>query len=87
MPDQSVDYGAKWVAASSEAVLVIPSVIILQEDNVLVNPRHPDFAAIHAANRGRVEYDHDYSQGCADSSARPITGTSRSTLLQAYSSP
>ena len=54
----SVDYAAKWVAASTEAVLVIPSVIIPQEDNVLVNPRHADFAAIHAVNRGRVEYDH-----------------------------
>ena len=42
----------------SEALLVIPSVIIPQEDNVLVNPQHPDFAPIHAANRGRVEYDH-----------------------------
>lgn len=59
----SINYSANWVAASSEAVLVIPSVIVPQEDNVLVNPRHTDFAAINAVNHGRVEYDHRLFSG------------------------
>lgn len=54
----SADYGAKWVRAAREAVLVVPSVIIPQEENVLINPRHPDFVGVRAINQGRAEYDH-----------------------------
>ena len=38
--------GAQWLRAGMEAVLLVPSVIVPAELNVLVNPRHPAAARI-----------------------------------------
>lgn len=38
--------GDDWVAAGTSAVLCVPSVIISDEMNFLLNPAHPDFAKI-----------------------------------------
>lgn len=42
----SLDAGMQWVASGSSALLVVPSVIIPREHNVLINPKHPDAVAI-----------------------------------------
>ncbi|MEO5510791.1 MAG: RES family NAD+ phosphorylase [Longimicrobiales bacterium] len=54
----SLDYGAQWLKAVKAAVLVVPSIVIPEEDNILVNPIHPDAAKLHVLNVTRVEYDH-----------------------------
>lgn len=54
----STEYGTRWVATRSELVLVVPSVAVPLEDNVLVNPVHPDFASVRGRDRGRLEFDH-----------------------------
>jgi hypothetical protein len=36
----------------------MPSVIIDEEDNVMVNPAHPNSARIHAVKVRRFLYDH-----------------------------
>ena len=38
--------GTQWVTAGHSAVLRVPSVLIPQESNYVLNPRHPEFAAI-----------------------------------------
>ena len=38
--------GTAWTHAGAEGVLIVPSVIVPAEMNVLVNPRHPDAARI-----------------------------------------
>ena len=38
--------GTQWVTAGRSAVLRVPSVIIPQESNYVLNPRHPEFSAI-----------------------------------------
>jgi len=53
----SVDYGGAWLKAITEAVLVVPSVTIPQEENILLSPLHPDFSRITVTNLGRVEFD------------------------------
>lgn len=53
----SIAYGGAWLTAVADAVLVVPSVAIPQEENILLNPRHPDFGQIKASNLGRVEFD------------------------------
>jgi hypothetical protein len=40
------------------ALLAVPSVIIGEEDNVSINPAHPDCASITARKRRRFIYDH-----------------------------
>jgi len=38
--------GSRWAEGSRSAVLAVPSVIVPQETNFLVNPLHPDFSRV-----------------------------------------
>lgn len=49
--------GDGWIATASSALLVVPSVIVPDECNVLINPRHADAAAITAGTVRRWQYD------------------------------
>lgn len=50
--------GSAWLSEGSSALLVVPSVIIDEEDNVLINPAHPDAAGLAAVKVRRFVYDH-----------------------------
>jgi RES domain-containing protein len=39
-------YGDDWIAAQDHLVLAVPSAIIAGEWKYLINPAHPDFAAL-----------------------------------------
>lgn len=43
------DIGARWFRAQKSVALIVPSALIPQEDNILLNPRHPDFAKVRMA--------------------------------------
>ncbi|MDN5942702.1 MAG: RES family NAD+ phosphorylase [Nitrospira sp.] len=43
VPEELQDLGTAWVASASTAVLVVPSAVIPDERNYLLNPAHPDF--------------------------------------------
>ncbi len=49
--------GSDWLARGATALLVVPSVIINEEDNVLINPAHPDAARIAVARIRQFLYD------------------------------
>lgn len=49
--------GDAWAASGSSALLLVPSVCVPDEYNVLINPRHPDVAAITATTIRRWIYD------------------------------
>ncbi len=49
--------GDAWIAAGRAALLLVPSVIVPDEFNVLVNPRHGDAALIVATTVRRWLYD------------------------------
>jgi RES domain-containing protein len=38
--------GTAWIQAGAEGILIVPSVIVPAESNVLVNPRHPNATRI-----------------------------------------
>jgi RES domain-containing protein len=38
--------GREWIAAANSAMLVVPSAVVPQEQNIILNPEHRDFAAI-----------------------------------------
>jgi RES domain-containing protein len=50
--------GSSWLASGAAALLAVPSVIINEESNVLVNPGHPDTRYITAIKVRRFLYDH-----------------------------
>ena len=49
--------GDAWVAAGATAVLQVPSVIVPDESNILINPLHGDAATIVATTLKRWVYD------------------------------
>ena len=54
----SRDEGSAWLRAAASALLAVPSVIIDEEDNILINPGQVDSARILASKVRRFVYDH-----------------------------
>lgn len=53
----SLEWGTRWARARESLLAVVPSVIVPEESNVLINPRHPDAGAVRAAKVRRWLYD------------------------------
>jgi RES domain-containing protein len=53
----SLDAGDAWLKSVASAVLLVPSVIVAEECNVLVNPAHPDARQIRAGKLRKWTYD------------------------------
>lgn len=50
--------GSAWLRAGSGLLLAVPSVIVPEDDNVLINPDHPDSGRVSATKMRRFVYDH-----------------------------
>ena len=50
--------GSAWLRAGQTALLAVPSVIIYEEDNVLINLAHPNAERMSATKVRRFVYDH-----------------------------
>ncbi|WP_048440524.1 RES family NAD+ phosphorylase [Caenimonas sp. SL110] len=53
----SVDWGSTWCASASSLVALVPSVIVAEEFNLLLNPRHADAAKVRATKIRKWLYD------------------------------
>lgn len=53
----SLAFGTDWLRSARSAVLVVPSVIVPEECNVLINPLHSDSVQISAAKVRKWLYD------------------------------
>jgi RES domain-containing protein len=53
----SIQFGSGWIRSGASAVLRVPSVIVPDEYNVLINPLHPDRGAIVARKVRKWLYD------------------------------
>jgi RES domain-containing protein len=53
----SVQFGDKWVHAAKSALLCLPSVIVPEDTNVLINPEHEDARPIRARVQRQILYD------------------------------
>lgn len=53
----SIDFGSRWAAARATCLLVVPSVIVPEECNILFNPAHPDMTKLTATKVRRWLYD------------------------------
>src|SRR5690606_25636098 len=52
----SLDWGTAWAATGSALLAEVPSVIVPEEFNILINPRHAAVASLSAAKRRRWTY-------------------------------
>jgi RES domain-containing protein len=53
----SIAFGTNWIRSSTSALLVVPSAIVPEEFNVLINPLHSDSARITATKVRKWLYD------------------------------
>jgi RES domain-containing protein len=53
----SIAFGTDWTRSATSALLVVPSVIVPEEFNVLINPQHSDCARITAVKVRKWLYD------------------------------
>lgn len=56
-PEKLKDLGTGWTRSGRTAVLLVPSVIIPHEMNVLLNPAHPGFVKIRLQEAQRFSFD------------------------------
>ena len=53
----SLDWGQAWIAARNSALALVPSIIVPEELNLLINPAHPDASKIKAWKMRKWLYD------------------------------
>jgi RES domain-containing protein len=49
--------GDAWIAQQTSAVLEVPSLIVEDESNYLINPAHPDFSSLTISEPRPLEFD------------------------------
>jgi RES domain-containing protein len=45
-PDHARLFGDLWIQAASSLALFVPSAVLAKENNVLINPAHPEFPRV-----------------------------------------
>jgi RES domain-containing protein len=53
----SLDWGTDWARGSSSLLARVPSVVVAEEFNVLINPAHPDISTVKAQKVRKWLYD------------------------------
>lgn len=53
----SIEFGTAWAQSNRSAVLIVPSVIVPEEMNALINPRYPEAKRIKAVKVRKWNYD------------------------------
>jgi RES domain-containing protein len=46
-----------WLDSRESLVAIVPSIIVPEEENVLLNPKHPDAEKLHVAKQRKWTYD------------------------------
>lgn len=59
----STGFGTDWVNSNRSAILLVPSVIVPEEHNALINPLHPDAVRITAHKVRKWLYDPRLGRG------------------------
>jgi RES domain-containing protein len=53
----SLDWGTAWAKSRNTLLALVPSVVVEEEFNVLINPGHPDVGMVSARKVRRWLYD------------------------------
>ena len=57
-PSSTKDIGDDWIANMKSVIFEVPSAIVSEESNYLINPHHPDFSKISIGKTIRFRFDH-----------------------------
>lgn len=53
----SMDLGTEWCRTTATLLLLVPSVVVPEEHNILINPRHPAISRLSARKVRKWQYD------------------------------
>jgi len=53
----SMQWGTDWLTRAESLLAEVPSVVVPEETNILINPAHPDIAAVTARTVRKWTYD------------------------------
>ena len=53
----SISFGSRWAMSRRSLLLFVPSVIVPEENNILINPEHPDLSRLRARKVRKWLYD------------------------------
>lgn len=56
-PDKLAELGSDWLRSQSSLVLDVPSCLVDEEMNMLINPLHPDFRKVNIAEVKDFSFD------------------------------
>ena len=56
-PPELRDIGTRWAAANESVAMQVPSAVVPEEHNWLLNPRHPDFGRLTIGGLERFAFD------------------------------
>jgi RES domain-containing protein len=51
------EIGDQWILENKTLLLIVPSAVIRDENNVLINPNHPDFELVKVTEITAFEFD------------------------------
>ncbi len=54
---QTLEIGTSWYDSGTTVALLVPSVIVAEEHNLLLNPGHPDFQQVKALPASAFRFD------------------------------
>jgi RES domain-containing protein len=53
----SMAFGSAWARANRSLILYVPSVLVPEERNAILNPNHPEFAEVRMRIEREFQYD------------------------------
>ncbi len=53
----SMDFGTRWAHENRSLVLYVPSVLVREEGNAVLNPSHPEFVSVKISIERDFHYD------------------------------
>jgi RES domain-containing protein len=53
----SIDWGAAWLSGGKSLLAAVPSIVVPDEANVLINPKHPDLLRVKATKVRKWLFD------------------------------
>jgi RES domain-containing protein len=56
-PPKLREIGQRWLDVGDSAVLMVPSAVVVEEWNYILNPQHPDFKKLSLQNPKRFKFD------------------------------
>ena len=56
-PPQLAEIGTKWASSNETLLLRVPSAVVENEFNILINPQHPDMKLISISKIEKFRFD------------------------------